>query len=290
MAEQIQGIRRRIKSIDSTERITNAMKLVSASKLRKAKAVYEHSRQYLGRIVESIEEAFDIQERLPERYLLGSREIKNTCYITITGSNGLCGSFNGNLIRHVETNITGSCGNVKMVTIGKKGREHFEKLCYEIIDAHDPPADTMDYDKVIAMADPLLKKYIDGEIDEIILVYTSYINSLKQEVIEKRILPIDLKSRERNMRSEVNNIEFEPSIDEVFEYLMYKYLEMNIYSAVIESATCEHAARRQAMENANDSARDMLQTLRTDYNHARQAQITDEIIEIVSGAEAQSAQ
>lgn len=287
MAEQIQGIQRRIKSINSTERITNAMKLVSASKLRKAKAIYEHSREYLGRIVESIEEAFDIQERLPEKYLLRNREIKNTCYIIITGSNGLCGSFNGNLIRHVDENITGSCGNIKMVTIGSKGREHFEQLCYEIIDKHDPPADTMDYEKVITIADPLLNKYLSGEIDEIILVYTAYINSLKQEVVEKRILPIDLKSRERNMRGEVNNIEFEPSIDEVFEYLMYKYLEMNIYSAVIESATCEHAARRQAMENANDSANDMLRGLETEYNHARQSRITDEIIEIVSGAEAQ---
>lgn len=133
-----------------------------------------------------------------------------------------------------------------------------------------------------------MDKYLKGEIDEIILVYTSYINSLKQEVIEKRILPIDIESRNCKVSNNVSDAEFEPSIDEVFEYLMYKYLEMNIYSAVIESATCEHAARRQAMESANESAENMLNVLKIKYNHARQTQITDEIIEIVSGAEAQN--
>lgn len=288
MAEQIQSIKRRMKSIGSTERITNAMKLVSASKLRKAKAVYEHSQGYLSRILESIEDVFDAQSKIPKEYLIGTREIKNSCYIVITSSSGLCGSFNGNILRKVDETVAGACNNTKLVTIGSKGREHFENLCYEIIDKHDPPADTMDYDSVIEMAEPLMKKYLNGEIDEIILVYTAYINSLKQEVIEKRIFPIDIKSRDCKVSNNVSDAEFDPSVEEVFEYLMYKFLEMNIYSAVIESATCEHAARREAMESANESAEKMLTSLKIRYNHARQAQITDEIIEIVSGAEAQN--
>ena len=288
MAEQIQGIKRRMRSIGSTERITNAMKLVSASKLRKAKSVYEHSRSYLGRILESIEEVFDAQDKIPKEYLVGTRSISNSCYIVITGSSGLCGSFNGNVIRKVDETVSDACNGTKVVTIGSKGREHFENRRYEIIDKHDPPADTMDYDAVIEMAEPLMDKYLKGEIDESILVYTSYINSLKQEVIEEQILPVDIESRNCKVSNNVSDAEFEPSIDEVFEYLMYKYLEMNIYSAVIESATCEHAARRQAMESANESAENMLNVLKIKYNHARQTQITDEIIEIVSGAEAQN--
>ena len=126
---------------------------------------------------------------------------------------------------------------------------------------------------------------MSGEIDEIVLVYTSYVNTLKQEVVRKRVLPVDIS--ERNVSSSnINVIEYEPSVNEVFRYLVSKYMEMTLYSAVIESATCEHAARRQAMENANDNASDMLKLLMTEYNRARQSQITNEIIEIVSGSEA----
>lgn len=287
MAEQIQGIKRRIKSIGTTERITNAMKLVSASKLRKAKARFEHSQQFLESVMESISEIFDTNRyNIPHEFLMGDREVKTTCFLLITGSNGLCGSFNGNVIRETERLIHQCENKVKVVTVGSKGRERFERLKYDVIITHDEPADSITYEETKSIVHPLLDMYKKGEIDEIIIVYTSYINTLKQEVIHERILPVDMNFHHPSSNMAIN-IDYSPSPEDVYSYLVNKYFELRLYSAAIESATCEHAARRQAMETASDSATDMLSTLRTEYNRARQEMITDEIIEIVSGSEAQ---
>jgi F-type H+-transporting ATPase subunit gamma len=129
--------------------------------------------------------------------------------------------------------------------------------------------------------------YRDGEIDEILISHTVYVNTLRQEVHVDRLLPIDPDQHDHSDQH-LSYLEYEPSSQEVFDYLILKYLEMTLFSATIESATCEHAARRQAMENANDNASDMLNALQIKYNRARQSKITDEIIEIVSGSEAQS--
>jgi F-type H+-transporting ATPase subunit gamma len=284
MAEQMQDIKRRIRSISSTERITNAMKLVSAAKLRRAKAAFEHSKLYLDRIIESIDESFDNSQSVPKDFILGNREIRKTCYIIITSNNGLCGSFNGNILRATEDAIREGHHDVTLVTIGSKGREYFERRNIPVITQHDDPADTIHYEDVKAITEPLLEKYIAGEIDEVRLIYTAYVNTLSQEVTDRQIFPIDMSHHKHGTKEE--NIEYEPSAEEVFKYLTSKYLEMTLYSATIESAACEHAARRQAMENASDSAAEMLADLKLQYNRARQAQITDEIIEIVSGAEA----
>lgn len=287
MAEQMQDIKRRIKSIGSTERITNAMKLVSAAKLRHAKSVYEHSRSYLGRVIASIDEAFDDDTEVPGYLLKGNRDIKTTCVIMLTSSTGLCGSFNGNVIRQTEDVVAELGHEVKMVNIGTKGKEYFARRGREIILSHDDPADTVSYESTKEIMVPLLEKYKAGEIDEVLMVHTVYVNTLKQEVHVDRLLPIDPDEHDHSDQH-LSYLEYEPSSQEVFEYLIGKYLEMTLFSATIESATCEHAARRQAMENANDNASDMLNVLQTRYNRARQSQITDEIIEIVSGSEAQS--
>ena len=289
MAEQIQNIQRRIKSIGSTERITNAMKLVSAAKLRKAKSAFESSKLYLGRLLESVQETLDDVEDVPQRYLTGSRDIKKKCYVLITSSNGLCGSFNGNVIRTMTDRLSqynGDYSNIRMVTIGSKGREYFAHHGVEILMEHDAPADTVTFEETRTISRPLMELYIKGEIDEIDIVYTSYVNTLKQEVIVKKLLPIDIHGKGGG-GSYSNSIEYGPSAEEVFRYLIPKYIELMIFSTCIESATCEYAARRTAMENANDNARDMLADLQLEYNHARQSEITDEIIEIVAGSEAQ---
>lgn len=284
MAEQMQDIKRRIRSISSTERITNAMKLVSAAKLRRAKAAYEHSKLFLDRIIESIDESFDNSQKVPHDFILGSREIRKTCYIIITSNNGLCGSFNGNVLRETEEAIKDGHHDAVLVTIGSRGREYFERRNIPVLTSHDQPADTIHYEDVKALTEPLLDMYKAGEIDEVRLIYTAYVNTLTQQVTNRQIFPIDMSHHRHD--AVVENIEYEPSAEEVFRYLTSKYLELTLYSATIESAACEHAARRQAMENASDSAAEMLEELKLQYNRARQAQITDEIIEIVSGAEA----
>ena len=134
---------------------------------------------------------------------------------------------------------------------------------------------------------PILEMYDKKEIDEVILIYTSFISTLEQEVKNETLLPFKIEN-DPELLTDTKFIEYEPSVEAVFNYLIPKYVEMKIYSAVVESATCEHAARRMAMENATDNAREMLDTLNLNYNRARQSAITDEIIEIVAGSEAQN--
>lgn len=289
MSDQMQGIKRRIKSIASTERITSAMKLVSASKLRKSKAVYESSKIYLHRLLQDLDENFQHTDEVPYEFLAGSRKVKTKCYVVITSSNGLCGNFNANVIREAADRLSefqGDDRKVKLITIGSKGREYFGRRGVEILRENDAPADTVTFQDSSDISGPLIEMYRKGEIDEIDIIYTSYINTLKQEVMVKRLLPIEI-GEIKNEKAVSVKPEYEPSPEKVFEYLILKYIELFIYSTCIESATCEYAARRTAMESSNDSARDMLASLETEYNRARQAVITDEIIEIVAGSEAQ---
>lgn len=289
MADKMQNIQRRIKSIGSTERITNAMKLVSAAKLRKARNVFESTRRYMGTLLASMQRILDDTPDVPDEFLVGSREIKKKCYLLITSSNGLCGSFNGNVIRAMEEELarTGSSvGETKLITVGTKGKEYFAARGAEILIEHDAPADTVTFEETKDVSGPLMEMYLKGEIDEIDIVFTSYINPLRQEVVVRKLLPLNIAQPEEG--NYVRPIEFEPSPVEVFTYLIPKYIELMIFSACIESAACEYAARRTAMENANDNARDMLADLELQFNHARQSAITDEIIEIVAGSQMQS--
>src|SRR5665648_893499 len=236
----LRDIKRRIKSVNSTEHITNAMKLVSTAKLRKAKSTFEKTREYFHYITESIEEIFNNTADIPQKYLSGNREIKTTCYVIITSCRGLCGGFNSNVIKVAAKEIS----------------------------------------------KPIIELYDSGEIDEVVIVYTSFVSTMEQQVKTVTLLPFSIENDPEVMKIE-KMVDYEPSVEEVFNYLVPKYVEIMIYGAIVESATCEHAARRIAMESATDNARDMLSDLSLFYNRARQASITREICEIVAGSEAQ---
>lgn len=288
MAEQMQSIQRRMKSIHSTERITNAMKLVSAAKLRKSKMAFESAQIYLRDLVMAIRHTFDEEENMPNCFLAGSRELKTKCLVVITSSNGLCGSFNSNVIKATEEELKRSGierDHVKMATIGSKGKDYFVHRGVEIMLEHNAPADTVTFEESKAISGPLIDAYLKGEIDEINIVYTAYINPLRQEVRVKKLLPIDILETEEPVKYK-HVVSYEPSAEEVFRYMVPKYIELVIFGACIESATCEYAARRTAMESANDNAKEMLEALQLAFNHARQAAITNEIIEVVAGSEA----
>ena len=285
-ASSMQDIKRRIKSVNSTEHITNAMKLVSAGKLRKAKATFEKTNENFHYITHSIAEIFNNSSGVPKQYLMGNREIKTTCYIIVTSCKGLCGAFNTNIIKEAEKEIKSDWEKPVIVAIGTKGKEYFEKRGYDIYSEYLAPPESISFLETQKMSRPIIEMYNSGEIDEVVLIYTSFISSLEQEVKDVTLLPFDIEHDPEIMKLE-KGVEYEPSVDAVFNYLVPKYVEMMLYAAVVESATCEHAARRMAMENATDSARDMLDSLSLYYNRARQSAITDEIIEIVAGSEAQ---
>ncbi|MEA4923313.1 MAG: ATP synthase F1 subunit gamma [Eubacteriaceae bacterium] len=285
-SSDMQDVKRRIKSVTSMEHITNAMKLVSAAKLRKAKATYESTNQYFHYITHSIEEIFNNADKVPQRYLAGNREIKTTCYIIITGSRGLCGAFNGNVIKEAEREMKADWEEPLIVAIGSKGNEYFKKRDYNIYKSYTAPAETIPFLETQEMSKPIIEMYNKGEIDEVVLLYTSYISQMEQQVMNITLLPFEVEPDPEILKHH-QDVEYEPSVEDVFNYLVPKYVEIMVYGAIVESATCEHAARRMAMENATDNARAMLDDLSLYYNRARQSAITNEIIEIVSGSEAQ---
>ncbi len=285
-SSDIQDVKRRIKSVTGMEHITNAMKLVSAAKLRKAKAVFEKSHENTNFIATSIAEIFKNASEVPSEYIDGNREILKTAYIIVTSCRGLCGSFNTAVIKEAEKDISASEEPPVIIAVGTKGRDYFAKRGYEIKIDYEAPPENVSFMVVKEMCEPLIEMYNKKEIDKIEMIYTSYISPLEMKIKNETLLPIRYeKSPEIIVHRK--EVEYEPSVKKVFNYLIPKYIEMSVYGAIVESATCEHAARRIAMENATDNAREMLGELSLFYNRARQAAITSEIIEIVAGSESQ---
>lgn len=282
----IRGIKRRIKSVKSIEHITNAMKLVSSAKLRKAKNAYEKTNKYLAVITQEIEEILKNADL--ENIKSNNDTQARTCYIAVTSNGGLCGSFSTNIIKKVLYEMNEEKNQERqtalLVAIGNKGREYFIKRGYEIIQDYLYPPESITFEEVQELCVPFLKMYNEGKIDKIVLIYNAFIDSLMQKVITKTLLPYESKSGEDIKTKKY--IEYEPSDAAVFDYIIPKYAEVAVYKAIVESATCEHAARRIAMENATDNALEMIDELSLEFNTIRQAAITNEISEIVRGAEA----
>lgn len=285
-SESIQDIKRRIKSVTSTERITNSMKLVSAGKLVKAKANFEKTNANSHFIIKTISEMFNSGEDVPKEFLEGSREVKTTAYIVVTSSRGLCGGFNSNVLKMAEKRIAEGSGNPLILAVGEKGKDYFSKRGYSLIGEYLEPPEAITFSEASKLITPLLEMYKKGEVDKIELVYTSFKSAMEQVVVVETMLPFSI---EKHIDTSVipKQVDYEPSPEVIFSYLIPKYVEIMIYAAIIESATCEHAARRMAMENATDNAREMLTNLNLNYNRARQSAITNEIVEIVAGSEAQ---
>ena len=282
----MQDIKRRRKSVRSIEHVTNAMKLVSAAKFRRAKAAFEKTSKNFHFIIESIESIFNNTSEVPEKYLLGNREIKTTGYIIVTSNRGLCGSFNTNVIKEAEREMIHDPEDPVIIAIGSKGGEYFKRRGHNVYSEHLAPPETISFIETGEISKPIIDMYNSGEIDKIELVFTSYVSSLEQKVKNVTLLPFDI-GLDPEVAKHPREVEYEPSVEEVFNYLIPKYVELQVYGAIIESAACEHSARRMAMENATDNAKEMLENLSLFYNRARQAAITDEIIEIVAGSEAQ---
>lgn len=282
----MQDIKRRIRSVTSIEHITNAMKLVSAAKLRRAKTTFEKTQEYFHYVTEAIQEIFNNGSDLPYKYLKhDEREIKTTCYVIITSNRGLAGSFNANVIKAAEEEIQQDWEKPYIVAIGSKGEDYFLKRGYEIAADYLRPPENISFLETQEISKPIIDLYEEGKIDEVIMIYTSFVSTLEQRVVEKTLLPFEIEV-DPEMPPLEREVEYEPSMDEVFNYLIPKYVEIMIYGAIVESATCEHAARRMAMENATDNANEAIADLNLTFNRARQSAITNEITEIVSGADA----
>ncbi|MCR4681163.1 MAG: ATP synthase F1 subunit gamma [Bacteroidales bacterium] len=286
----LKEIRTRISSIESTQKITSSMKLVSAAKLRHAQTAIHYLRPYsqkLSEILSNLSAASEAEDDMP---LFNQREPENVVILAITSNKGLCGAFNSNIIKTVnhvvETEYASQhhAGNVKLICIGKKGNEQLSRI-YPVIQYHEGILDNPEFTEIAEICDFLMDEFIHHRIDKVVLVYNQFLNAATQRITVEDFLPIShLDTNEES--TPTHDYIIEPSPEEVLLELIPKILKNQLYKALCDSIASEHGARMISMTKATDNATEILRDLRLKYNNARQSSITNELIEIVSGAEA----
>lgn len=280
----IKDIKTRIESIKSTRQITKAMKMVAASKLRKAQEKIVAARPYADKIS-------DILTRIKfknvgaEHRVFQPIESGNRLVLIVTADRGLCGSFNYNIIKKASE-ILADEKNLKptdIVCVGKKGYDFFSKRDYSMKTKFTDLFNEMDFGKSVDICDSFFSDYLNGEYSEVYVVYNEFKSAIEQNIIAKKILPIEVDEN-----ADISPVDYlyEPDEDSVIEELAHKYIDVEIWRILLESSAAEQGGRMTAMDNATENASDLISSLTLQYNRERQAKITTEIIEIVSGAEA----
>ncbi len=278
----LKDIRDRIKSVTSIQKVTKAMKMVAAAKMRKAQERMEQSRPYSNSLSEIIEHILpDIdRNRLP---LLENREIKRKAYVVVCADRGLAGAFNTNLLKIAQKEIDEfGKENVDIFCIGKKARDHFTYRNYKVVESHIEFWAEMEFDNAIMIGRSIIDHFINGDVDEIHVVYNYFINIAQQEVKSEILLPLAYDSNDGPIVDRL----YEPSKEELVNTLIPRHLNVQMWKYLLESYASEQAARMLSMENATSNAQDMIKDLTLQFNKARQAAITTEMLEIVGGAEA----
>ena len=279
----LKEIRNRISSVSSTMQITSAMKMVSAAKLKKAQDAITAMRPYANKLTELLQSLSATLDADSGSKYSTKREINKVLLVAITSNRGLCGAFNSNIIKEV-TRLTQSYSNqeVSYLAIGKKANDAFAKTG-KLIANKSEVFDDLTFDNVADIAELLMEKFVEGDFDKIEIVYNKFKNAATQIVMTEQFLPI--VPVESHASVNLDYI-FEPSKVEIVEQLIPKSLKTQLYKSVRDSFASEHGARMTAMHKATDNATELRDQLKLTYNKARQAAITNEILEIVGGAEA----
>ena len=280
----LKEIRNRISSIGSTMQITSAMKMVSAAKLKKAQDAITAMRPYSSKLTELLQNLSATLDGDAGGAYSKQREVSKVLLVVITSNRGLCGGFNSSVIKETTQNIAANYQNVDvdLLTIGKKGNDILSKS-YPVIDARNDIFDNLTYEYVAEVAEKIMKLYADGTYDKIEIIYNRFKNAATQIPQVEQFLPI--KPVEGDTNASADYI-FEPSKEKIVLELIPKSLKTQLYKSVRDSFAAEHGARMTAMHKATDNATELRDELKLTYNKARQAAITNEILEIVGGAEA----
>lgn len=280
----LKEIRNRISSVSSTMQITSAMKMVSAAKLKKAQDAITAMRPYSDKLTELLQSLSATLDADSGSKFALEREVKSVLLVPITSNRGLAGAFNSNIIK--ETLKLSSedylSTEISYLTIGKKANDAFKKTKHLIADRSEI-FDDLTYDNASKIAQILMDTFVDGKVDKVVLVYNKFKNAATQEIMTEQFLPI--VPTKDNLNSNLDYI-FEPSKAEIVEQLIPKSLKTQLFKAIRDSFASEHGARMTAMHKATDNATELRDQLKLTYNKARQASITNEILEIVGGAEA----
>jgi F-type H+-transporting ATPase subunit gamma len=287
----LKEVRIRIASVKSTQQITSAMKMVAASKLRKAQNAIIKLRPYASKLTEMLQNLSASIEDDSDSPYAEQREPNKVLVITLASNRGLCGAFNANVIK--ATNILNTttyspahkAGTLRLLTFGRKVTEYYSKRA-TVYASFDHIYDNLSFEQVAPIAEDLMKAFVSKEFDRIVIVYNQFKNAAVQRLVSEQFLPIQPPEPAATKQTNTLDYIFEPNKEDILNELIPKSLKIQLYKALLDSYASEQGARMTAMHQATDNADDLLKELRLSYNKARQTAITKEILEIVGGAEA----
>ena len=294
----VQDIRRRVRSVTNTRKITKAMELVAAAKLRRAQARIEAMRAFADRMLELMAGTARASSSLRGLPLLQRRDVETVAIVPITGDRGLAGAFNAQILRRafaLERSLRGEGKKVLWLVVGRKGASTLRFRRYEVEQAWTGLGDRPGYSDAQAVAHRLAELYVEGAVDRVVVVYNHFVSPLVQRVTAQDVLPISPETLEQGEDDDAHeralrgDFIYEPEPEEILTRLLPVYLETELFRALLESAASEHGARMTAMRNASKSAGELIDSLTLAMNRARQAEITQEILEVVAGADALNA-
>ncbi|MFT7587884.1 MAG: F-type H+-transporting ATPase subunit gamma [Limisphaerales bacterium] len=294
MSGKLKEVRIRIGSVTSTQQITKAMKMVSAAKLRRAQDAILKMRPYAIKMTAILKNLAEATEGDVSIELANERTVKKVLMVIITSDRGLCGGFNSNVVKAVKAQIAekysalAAQGKVDILTVGKKGYDGFKNLEYDINSEYVDLFGRLSFEASTEVSDHLKKVFLSGEYDQIDVAFNSFKNAATQELTVDRFLPIVKPAPSKGDSTSKANFLFEPDMETMVEELVPRILNTQFYRYLLDSNAAEHGARMTAMDQATENANDILKELKVTYNRARQAAITTELTEIVSGAAALS--
>ncbi|HNW68933.1 MAG TPA: ATP synthase F1 subunit gamma [Bacteroidales bacterium] len=288
----LKEVRIRIASVNTTKQVTSAMKMVSAAKLRRAQGAILKLRPYANKLSGLLSELSG-SNNMPEDILyFKKRKIHKVLLVVINSNRGLCGAFNTNIIKAVMAHIQADYrelnekGNLHLLTVGKKATDFFTKRNFKVIEHADSIYDNLTYEKTSEFANKLMDLYTSGAYDRIEIIYNQFKNAVSQILTTEQFLPIEKINQKSNVSQANTDYIFEPDKEIILKELVPKSLKIQVYKAILDSWASEQGARMSAMQKATDNAEELMKSLKLSYNKARQATITNEIIEIVSGVNA----
>jgi len=287
----LREIKRRVQSVKNIEKITKAMKMVAAVKFRKAQENVLAARPYARKIDEIIKNLIPTVENL-QNELLEERDIKKICIVVVTADRGMAGAFNTNLIKEAQNIINSKYSefynshNLNLITVGKKSFDHFSKRNYDLFAKYNGVFDRLEFINARTIVNEIISGYKEKKFDKVILIYNEFKSVIQSKIIEEQILPIISWDLEKKKENAVTNYIYEPTSKELINYLLPKQLNTQIWRVLLESYASEQAARMTAMDSATNNANEVIESMQLTYNKARQASITKELLEVVSGAEA----
>jgi F-type H+-transporting ATPase subunit gamma len=286
LAENKKAVARRIKAVKSTQQITKAMKMVSAAKLRRAQEKVLAARPYARELAKTLGRLVKGGAGANHPLLAQRTGTPTVLYVVFTADRGLAGSFNVNIIRKAANTMKADARPLKLVAVGRKGRDFFRKRGVEPILEFTGLGEEPGFSLARDIVNKLVALYLNGEVDEVRLIYTEFVNAVTQRPVEVQLLPVVPPEGKDGEEGPSTDYIYEPSAEEVLNTLVPRFAETVFYQALLESKASEHGARMTAMGNATDNAKEMIAKLTLMYNRARQAGITREISEIVGGANA----